>query len=385
MSKQTTNLKTLASAALGILLMPIWAEAQQRKPGADAAKIANIKSYSLDFNWGEGRRFADPGRWSSADPADHVAWYKAIGANVIQTFAVSCNGYAWYKNGVVPEQRGLKHDFLPEIVKLGHKQGMLVFGYFCIGSNTRWGKENPEFSYGTPATYHIPYTDKYLAYLEAAITDAVSKTGIDGFMIDWLWQPRRKSTGGKWLESEKKLYQQLMGEPFPGEDKLSREKDLAYSRKAIDRTWKTIRNAAKKANPDCIVWLTVNNIRHPHVVNSDMYKEADWLMNEAGDMNGINAVKNMIGEHTRLITCLASWNGMDATKVVPAALNAGVGLFGFTKPRTEGGIVPLAPILSHPVSELKGDNRNIAVLARAYHGVPLETVWNEKGEFSEPE
>jgi hypothetical protein len=31
-----------------------------------------------------------------------------MGVNTIQTFIVSCNGYAWYKNGVVPEQPGLK-------------------------------------------------------------------------------------------------------------------------------------------------------------------------------------------------------------------------------------------------------------------------------------
>ncbi|MFO8163050.1 MAG: hypothetical protein R6T98_00770, partial [Desulfatiglandales bacterium] len=134
--------------------------------------------------------------------------------------------------------------------------------------------------------YHIPYTDKYLAYLETAIEDAVRKTGIDGFMIDWLWQPKRKSTGGDWIEAEKKLYEQLMGAPFPGKEKLTKAQYLAYSRKAIDRCWKTIRKAAKKANPDCVVWLTVNNIRHPHVVNSDMYKEADWLMNEAGGESG---------------------------------------------------------------------------------------------------
>ena len=89
------------------------------------------------------------------------------------------------------------------------------------------------------------------------------KTGIDGFMIDWVWMPKRQSTEGKWLECEKKLYQQLMGEPFPGEDKLTKEQDLAYSRKAIDRCWKTIRKAAKDANPNCIVWLTSNHIDTP--------------------------------------------------------------------------------------------------------------------------
>ena len=313
-----------------------------------------------------------------------MAWYKAMGANVIQTFCVSNNGYAWYKNGFVPEQPGLKHDFLPEVVKLGHKEGMLVMGYFCIAANPKWGKDHPELSYGTPTTYHIPYTDEYLAYLSQSIGDAVRKTGIDGFMIDWVWMPNRESTGGKWLECEKKLYKQLMGEEFPGEDKLTKEQDLAYSRKAIDRCWKTIRKAAKDANPKCIVWLTSNNINHPHVVNSDMYKEADWLMNESGDMKRIDAVKAMIGPHTRLITCLARWNGQDATKVVPEALTAGIGLYGFTAPRNNGGLVPLDEILSRPVGELKGDDRNIAVLARAYHGASIDSVRNDKGGFSEP-
>jgi len=347
------------------------------------AKVKDIKAYCLDFNWGAGRGFAKPGSWAGADPAKHVAWYKTMGANVIQTFCVSCNGYAWYKNGFVPEQPGLKYDFLPEMVRLGHREGMLVMGYFCIGANTRWGQEHPDLSYGTPSTYHIPYTDKYLAYLSAAVGDAVGKTGIDGFMIDWVWQPRRRSTQGKWLECEKKLYAQLMAEVFPGEDKLSKAQEVAYGRKAIDRCWKTIHKAAKKANPNCIIWLTSNNPTHPHVVNSAMYKEADWLMNEGGDLKRINAIRPMIGKHTRLITCLANWNRQDATTVVPKALRAGIGLYGFAKPG-RNSLLPLESLLARSVHKLKGDDRNIAVLARAYHGVSIDAVRNDKGEFVEP-
>jgi hypothetical protein len=380
--------------AVGIPLFAVMLMATSGLPAQGAigstapAEIKDIKSYCLDFNWAAtGRKrkpFAAPGSWAAADPAQHVAWYKAIGANVIQTFAVSCNGYAWYKNGFVPAQPKLKHDFLPEVVKLGHKEGMLVMGYFCIASNPKWGTDHPELSYGTPTTYHIPYTDEYLAYLSASISDAVKKTGMDGFMIDWLWMPKRTSTTNMWLECEKKLYQQLMGEPFPGEDKLSPAQNLAYSRKAIDRCWKTIRKAAKDANPNCIIWLTSNKPTDPTVVNSDMYKEVDWLMNEAGDKKSIDAVKAMIGSHTRLITCLANWNGKDATKVVPEALAAGIGLYGFTAPRNNSGLVPLNKIFSTPVAELKGDDRNIAMLARAYHGVSINAVGNEKGEFVEP-
>ena len=36
------------------------------------------------------------------------------------------------------------------------------------------------------------------------------------------------------------------------------------------------------------------------------------------------------------------------------------------------------------VAELKGDDRNIAVLARAYHGVSIDAVWNGKDAFIQP-
>lgn len=351
-----------------------------------APEKEGIKAYCLDFNWAptsrRGRPFAKPGTWSGADPAAHVAWYQEMGANVIQTFAVSTNGYAWYKDGFVPEQPGLKHDFLPEVVKLGHEKGMKVFGYFCAASNPRWAELHPEQSYGSPSTYHIPYTDAYLDYLSKSIHDAVRKTGMDGFMVDWLWMPNRKSTEGKWLESEKQLYKQLMGEDFPGEETLTKEQDTAYSRKALERCWDAIRKAAKSADPDCIIWLTVNHMHHPHVTDSRIYKEADWLMNEAGSVDAIRKARGMVGEHTRLITCLAVWNGMDASTTVPEAIREGVGLYGFTTPRGGNGLVPLEPLFSRQVTELSGDDKNIAVLARAYRGMSENALWVD-GKFEE--
>ena len=333
-----------------------------------------IYSFNLDFNWGEGgpNEFAEPGLWADASPVEHVKWYKDMGVNTIQTFCVSCNGYSWYKNGVVPEQPGLKHDFLPEMVKLGHQEGMKVMGYFCIGSNTKWGIENPELSYGYPNRPHIPYTQQYLKYLDTAIRDAVSKTGIDGFMIDWLWQPERTSTNGKWLESEKKLFRDVMGEEFPGEEELSEAKYIEYSRKTIENCWKVLYKAARETNPECIIWLSCHTPTHPHVVNTEMFKEVDWLMNEGGDMEKIVAVKNMIGKHTKLITCLAQWNGQDAMEVVPEAIKAGIGLFGFTKPDMNSLLPPVKNYLSVSLDSLQGDSKNIATLARVYKGLSLE-------------
>lgn len=104
-----------------------------------------IQAFDIDFNWGEGgiNAFAAPGLWADADPTEHIQWYADMGCTVVQTFAVSCNGYAWYKNGIVPEQPGLKYDFLPEMVRLGHERGMEVYGYFCASANTAGGWNIP--------------------------------------------------------------------------------------------------------------------------------------------------------------------------------------------------------------------------------------------------
>jgi alpha-L-fucosidase len=333
-----------------------------------------IRAYCVDFNWGPGgpNGFAPPGLWADADPAKHVAWYKALGVNAIQTFCVSCNGYTWYKNGVVPEQPGLKHDFLREVVRLAHREKMLVLGYFCAGSNTKWGREHPDLSYGFPSAPHIPYTDEYLKYLDASIRDAVGKTEMDGFMVDWLRMPTtRASNANRWLDCEKKLYAQLMGAPFPGEQQLTPAQMTEYGRRAVERCWTTIRRAAKETNPKCIVWLTCCDINDPHIANSRALRETDWLLNEAGDLERTAAAKNMIGPHTRLITCLANWNKQDPLKIVPAALQEGIGVYGFVKPGSNSLPISIEACLSRPIESFKGDDRNIAVLARVFNGQPL--------------
>jgi hypothetical protein len=339
-----------------------------------------IKAYNLDFNWGEVgiNNFAKPGLWANASPEDQVKWYKDLGVNTIQTSCISCNGYAWYKNGIVPEQPGLVFDFLPEIVRLGHESGMKVMGYFCIGSNTRWGLENPDYSYGCPNEIHIPFTRKYLEYLDAVIRDALTKTNMDGFMIDWFYQPKRISTKGQWINSEIQRYEELMGKTFPGVENLSETDYNSYSRLAIEKCWEVIHKAAKETNPNCIIWLTCFDITHPHIINSKMFKEVDWLMNEAGDINSIDTIKSMIGQNTRLITCLANWNGQDAESVTNEAIKKGVGLYGFAKPNENSLLPSLDYFLSSPIESFSGDERNIATFARVFNNLPVNFIEKEK-------
>ena len=82
----------------------------------------------------------------------------------------------------------------------------------------------------------------------------------------------------------------------------------------------------------------------------------------------------MVGEHTRLLTCLANWNKQDAAEIVPGAIKANIGLYGFTKPTVNSLLPPVSSFLSKAVDSFTGDNRNIAALARAYKGLSSNYV-----------
>jgi uncharacterized lipoprotein YddW (UPF0748 family) len=343
------------------------------------ADVEPIRAYNIDFNWGEGgpNGFAKPGLWSDANPEDHVKWYADMGCNVIQSFAVSCNGYAWYKNGIIPEQPGLKYDFLTEQVKLAHKKNIKVFGYFCAGSNTKWGMEHPDLSYGIPSSPHIPYTSKYLDYLCASIEDAIRKTDMDGVFIDWLWNPGTTMEPYpllRWIDCEQVMFNELMDKPFPGKDSITPEIELQFRRKAIDRCWKRIKETVKTTKPDCIIWLTSCQLTSRDIAGSDMLKEVDWVLNEAGDILTTESVRSMLGTKTRLVTCLANWNKQDAAKVIPAAIKEDIGLYGFTKPVSGSMMKPVNYYLSKSIDSLKADERNIGALVRTYNNLPLNYI-----------
>jgi type 1 glutamine amidotransferase len=364
---------------LGLVLAPRLTGAEAGN-WRDSILTGRIKAFCSDFNWGPGgpNGFAKPGLWADADPAEHVAWYEQLGCNVIQTFAVSCNGYAWYKGGNVPEQPGLQHDFLPEMVRLGHQKRLLVCGYFCVGANTRWGREHPELSYGFPSAYHIPFTDAYLDFLSASIEDALKKTGMDGFMIDWVWCPtdevRRQANGGKWLASEKRLFEQLLAKPYPGEEQLTSEDRLAYERKAIDRCWTRIREAAKRANPACVIWLSCNEVHNATITNSPMLREVDWVMDESGTPAAIRAVAPMFGPRTRQLLCLAGWGDRHKTReLLSDPAMAAFGIYGFSAPLEASSLpLPIPTYLARPIDSFEGNHRGIAALARFFRDQPLD-------------
>ena len=149
---------------------------------------------------------------------------------------------------------------------------------------------------------------------------------------------------------------------------------MDFRHKAIDRAWRQIREITKKTKPECIIWLTAYDVNSKEYAGSDLIKEVDWLMNEAGDISGTQAMRQLVRSETKLITCLANWNKQDPTKIIPVAIKEKVGLYGFTKPVIGSMMPPVDYYLSKSIDSLKGDERNIAVLARAYNNLPFDFI-----------
>jgi hypothetical protein len=170
------------------------------------------------------------------------------------------------------------------------------------------------------------------------------------------------------------MYRELTGEEFPGIGQVSCEHELAFRRKAIGRAWKRIGETAKRTKPDCIIWLTAYEVNSREYEGNGLLKEVDWLMNEAGDVARTQAMHGLVGEKTRLVTCLANWNGQNPVEIVPAAIKQGVGLYGFTKPAAGSIMPPVDHYLSVSIDGLKGDELNLAVLARCFNHLPLDYV-----------
>jgi len=79
-----------------------------------------------------------------------------------------------------------------------------------------------------------------------------------------------------------------------------------------------------------------------------------------------------------MMTCLANWNKQDQKLVVPAAMETGVGLYGFTKPNENSLLTPIEKYLSSAVDSFNGDDLNIATLARVYNGWPSDYILEKR-------
>lgn len=321
-----------------------------------------IKAFCIDFNWGPAG-FAPPGMFAHAQPQHHFDWYKRMGVNTIQTFCISCCGYAWYSSTIAPKQPGMRGDFLKELVVLGHNAGMRVMGYFCIGANSYWDTRHPELSHCIPNAISIPFTQAYLDYLESVIYEAVTQTGIDGFMIDWVFNASHfyPDRPYQWLACEKEMYQELFGTPFPGDDTMDTGHIHEFNRRATERCWERIRDTARRANPKIIIWLSCYDLEHPMLKGSRMVKEVDWIMNECPDPEKLVRLRALLGNNQQFIQCLCGWGDQhDAAKLLQDKRLDSVGWYGFARPDPETTLPP---------EDDSGNARNIALMRKFFHEV----------------
>lgn len=288
---------------------------------------STIKAFCIDLNWDALCRAASPGLYVNARAEDHVRWYRDLGANTIQTFCVAYNGFAWFPSDVAPTIPGLRGNFLQEQVELGHRHGMRVMGYFCLGSNTHWETWcAPNEVHRDSAGMPLVLTEKYLDYFCACVREALEKNDIDGFMIDWI----NRNSHEVWLDCEKHMWQQLMGEAFPANGVPTDAEILEFDRRSIDRAWVRIKQAVDSTRKT-IIWTN-----HPFRMANDplwngqrVLKEVDWVLNEAPNLEFLAWLEGQIGPQTKIIQNICGWCDHDSASALAKLDFRRFGLYGF--------------------------------------------------------
>lgn len=333
-----------------------------------------IKSICIDINFDLFWRHASPGLYTQADPGAQARWCHEMGANVMQTFCVGYNGYAWFPSETAPVNPGLRGNFLQQQVEEARRLGMRVMGYFCLGSNPVWEMTHPEEeSHYLPVNHDrwLPFTNEYLDYFCASVQEALRKTEIDGFMIDWInvWR------GAHWLENERQMWGELMGEEFPACGAPSPEAETEFKRRQIERAWIRIRQAVQEVRP-AIIWTN-----HPFQKKDDpvwtghrLLREADWILNECPDAGLLGWLEQNIGSGTTLIQNYCGWPDHSAESF-RAVDSTRYGSYGFTcvNPATclpwtvsEAAAFVRSVGNHQKFSRLIADARNIGILREAY-------------------
>ena len=340
-----------ASPPLGGQVFPVLNDVRRR------LGTSPVKSFCIDFNWGE-KHVAEPGLYAQADPREHVRWYQDMGVNTLQTFCVTYNGYAWYPSDVAPVTPGLRSpNFMGDMVELGHKAGMNVLGYFCLGGNIYWEQKHPDLVHGSYLKdFKTPFTLEYLEYTCRSIEDALKKIDMDGFLIDEF----RPIQHPRWLDCERTMYRELLGEKFPASGHPSKEAVAEFDRRAVERAWRLIK------------WVVYGTRRVVIFTNqpfmdrdlaawegNQMLKEADWILNETPDLKWLSWMRQQVGPNTLIVQNLCGWEGHDAS-VWRQVDTKSYGLYGFAKADEKTTL---------PSAKNSPNASNVRILREAFHSL----------------
>lgn len=333
-----------------------------------------IKSFDLDFNHAR-NQFARPGDFARADAREHFAFYRDLGCNTIQTFAVNCSGYSFYRGTVAPVQPGMPGDFLNELCELGHAGGMTVMGYFCAAGNRHWGATHPDEVRplkweGSPG---IPFIPEYIDYLGESIADAMRRTAVDGFMLDWLFNghgPRERRF--PWLDCEIRMFERLLKRKFPGSTVVSAEDEMAMDTLATAQMFARIRAAADSAGRKRLIWLTSPSLNYRPLLDSGVYEGVDWIMNESSDLAEL---QTPLPSGARKIQCLCGWVSHQAECIldsVGADASGQLGFYGFAAADLRTTLLKTEPGINEEcqLESIRRNRQNVEVIRELYHRLP---------------
>lgn len=315
-----------------------------------------MRGFSIEFNSDDLGQPLSPGLYRNVTAESQLNWYLDHGVNVIQTFCMGLNGYAWYQSKVAPVEPGLNGNFLKELVDMGHEAEVEVHGYFNPVGDAIYRRNNREESSVIDSRRNLPLTTKLIDYYCRCIEEAVKETGIDGFLIDWF-----DEIEPLWIPAEKKIYEELTGNAFPekpideigeypvpwdwfGESNLPvfLEKDevINFRYLAIERAWKKFRDAAKSVNPDVKIWINppFRDWDLDVFKDSSVIKEADMILSEGRNMK----VAFWLREHAPDTPIFVNFGGLggDNHKSFPLEEfhKNGFHYYGFAHPEVKTGL-----------------------------------------------
>lgn len=287
--------------------------------------MEKLKSFNIDFNWLE-KKCAPANVFSNADVVKLVDWYEKLGCNNFWTFAVSFNGYAWYDSKLSPKIEGLKGNFTKDCVIEGHKRGMSVFAYHCLGDNPVVAKKYPSWRRNSDLDYiTMIFCDEYIDWFCEAIKESISECDYDGLVIDCFRCPKNRS--GTWDEKEIDLYNLLMDTPYSVD--ISDAQIDEFNKRTIQRAWTKIKTAVKSVK-DIPIWTNQPfDFADDPVWNGNiLMKEADYILNECPDFSLLEWLKKESGPNTCIVQNLCGWADHDLSSFTKE-VSKDIGLFGF--------------------------------------------------------
>ena len=241
--------------------------------------METIRSFSIDLNWVDGT-WAPDGVFANASAVHWADWYQALGCTNFWTFAVSYNGRAWYDSAFSPKLSGLAGNFTKDCVAEGHRRGMSVFAYHCLGANPIIAQSHPEWSRQNPDDFFdLIFCDAYLELFCSMVCESARMCEYDGLVIDWFRCPQKRLP--MWQPAEKELYEERMGQPFPGEAVLTAKELATFEKRCIEVAWTQISRAVKSVNQNIEIWTNQPfNFAEDLVWNNNvLMREADYILN----------------------------------------------------------------------------------------------------------